>query len=657
MSQDKSTDSNRQSKNEDASQKTTPAAKPAGTSSTQAQSSSAQTSSSKAAGGADNKPAASPAKTDQGKTDQSKTDQSKTDQSKTDQSKTDQSKTDQSKTDQSKPDQSKAGAGKKQPEKPASSPQSSGNGSVRSGSEHSGSASRKTSSASGTQTSPAASDSATSGAGAKPASKPASSDAATGGHGGRGGQRGGQGSGGGRGNSRIALIVAAVALVVAVLAIAGAGYLWYASQQRMAALNAEIGSATDNVQHNLQQQLGPRVSQMNDQVDQLTQKLGRVDNTLDDRGQKLSSLSDTLNQVQTQNNKLQQALGGNHEQFVEQRILALLEAANQRLVIYHDPKGAMQALKLADQAIAHAGYPQLHPVRADIANEVASLEALPDPDIEGIALQLSQLAARVPKLPTDSDVPSTYHNGNTGQAGDRAGDDGSRGQAGFAGIDWQGHWHRMVDRLGNALSHMVTVRSANGTQNAPALIAPDQSFFLVQNLQLELRMARLALLEHNGEVYHESLSEARDWIGQYFDTDDSATQAVLSSLKTLSDVQLDWQAPDITPSLTHMRRIANAAGASDQSTSAADVENAASDSGEGQAPDDAQGGDQRGDAGNEGADNTGTTENGASDNANDSQGGDAPDKSDSASDQNDDTSADDTASPDASTTADGQEDR
>lgn len=370
-------------------------------------------------------------------------------------------------------------------------------------------------------------------------------------------------NGGGRGRG-IALIVAVVALVIAILSILAAGLVWYRGQQRMAALDQQIGSAASNVKSNLQQQITPRVAQLDQQVGQLSDRLGQVAQNEQSRGQQIDSVQQSLEQLRSQNAQLQSALGGNHEQFVEQRILALLEAANQRLTIYHDPQGAMQALQMADQAIAHSGLAQLHPVRSDIADEVAALQALPNPDIEGLALRLSKLADRVPKLPVATNVPSTYHNGDIDGTGN---DDASSGngnasnnasrQSGWAGVDWQGHWQRLTHTLGNALSHMVTVRSANGTQNAPALMAPDQSFFLAQNLQLELRMARLALLNHNGQVYHSSLSEARQWVSQYFNTDDSATKAVLNSLKQLSDVQLDWQSPDITPSLQRMRRLLN----------------------------------------------------------------------------------------------------
>lgn len=363
--------------------------------------------------------------------------------------------------------------------------------------------------------------------------------------------------GGGRRSPGIGLIVAVVALILALIAAAATGYLWYQGQQRIADLDSRVNTVEKGMQHNVQKVVMPKLSDMHDRMGQFSQRVDRLSQALDQRQQQIKKLRQSIRHVRHQNTQLSDQLGGNHERFVEQRIALLLEAANQRLQIAHDPKGAAQALKLADQAIARSGDPELHPVRAQIANEMAALKALPNPDIEGLSLKLSNDIEQIPKLPLKTNVPSTYH--SRPQPGDGSGaeqnDSSGSGSGEFAGIKLAKKWHQFLDSVGNALSRMVTIRRANGTENAPALMAPDQSFFLVQNLQLQLRSARLALLNGNAQTYQHALSGSRDWINKYFDTDDSAVSGVLDDLSELSHVKIDWQAPDLSGGLKTLHRI------------------------------------------------------------------------------------------------------
>lgn len=371
-----------------------------------------------------------------------------------------------------------------------------------------------------------------------------------------GGRAGGSENGGGRSPG---LVVAVVALIIAIVAAGSTGYLWYRGQQRIADLNSRVHTVEKGQQHTVQKVMLPKLSDMHDRMSQFSQRADKLSKALKQRKQQIGQLQQTIQHVQVQNRQLSDQLGGNHQRFVEQRIALLLEAANQRLQIDRDPRGAAQALSLADQAIQRSDDPELHPVRARIADEKAALKALPHPDIEGLSLKLSNAIQQVPKLPLKSNLPSSYHapadNDAGGDNNGSGSDNGQDGSTGFLGVKLAKKWHQFVDSVGSALSHMVTIRRANGTENAPALMAPDQSYFLTQNLQLQLRAARLALLDGNGKTYDDALSEARDWIRKYFDTSDSRVSAVLDDLSELSHAQLDWQAPDLSASLKTLRGI------------------------------------------------------------------------------------------------------
>lgn len=381
----------------------------------------------------------------------------------------------------------------------------------------------------------------------------------------------GSGSGGAKGTGKnLALIIAIVALVVAVLSVAAAAWLYVQSQSRAAATSEQIDSATANVKSQVEQQLGPRVQGIGQSLSDVSDQLRGIDKRVGAHDDALTDLQSTVEQVRRQNRQLQDALGGNNDTLIQQRVAALLETAQQRLTIYRDPAGTLAALKSADQTIARSGAGGLRPVRQAIAQEIAAVQSLPNPDVEGLALQLSQLIERVPKLPTQSHVPGTFDRNSESGADESAGpsdagNEDASANLGLAGIDWKAQWQRLTDRAGQALSSMVSVRRANGTQNAPTLMAPDQAFFLVENVQLSLRSARLALLAGNENTYTSSLSDAADAIRRYFDTDASATKGMLSSIDELKRVSLAWEAPDISDSLTRLNRIMRDDAAGDTS--------------------------------------------------------------------------------------------
>lgn len=70
------------------------------------------------------------------------------------------------------------------------------------------------------------------------------------------------------------------------------------------------------------------------------------------------------------------------------------------------------------------------------------------------------------------------------------------------------------------------------------LIAPEQVYFVRENLRLHLLDARTALLRHNGEVYQSDLNSAEAAVKQYFDPASPATQSWLKELAELKAIDV-----------------------------------------------------------------------------------------------------------------------
>lgn len=370
---------------------------------------------------------------------------------------------------------------------------------------------------------------------------------------------------GGRGT-----LIAVVALIVAIAALIGAGWLWYRGEQKLAALDSRVQTVEQGIQSSVQEVVMPRLSKFDQRLQSLSSDLESVQQNSQQQADRLGGMQKSLQDAQSQTAQLADRLEGNAQRWDVNQIEALLRAANQRLQLFEDPAGARQALQFASDAIGRKGDPRLFEIRSEIVNEIAALRALPQPDIEGLALDLAAMVKQVPDLPLASTVPGAYSQSGDASGGEPGGDGQANQQANQQAdsaaeqsTDSDGTtldnvkskltqgWGQFQSSVGEALSGMMTIRRSDGTQSA--LLPPDQVFFLSQNLQLELRAARLALLEGDTDSYRESLGAARQWLDDYYDTGASQVSSMRERLDQISNVKLDWDAPDISQSLSMLR--------------------------------------------------------------------------------------------------------
>ena len=79
--------------------------------------------------------------------------------------------------------------------------------------------------------------------------------------------------------------------------------------------------------------------------------------------------------------------------------------------------------------------------------------------------------------------------------------------------------------------------------NDVPLVAPDQQFFLRENLRMRLLSARFALLAREDEAFAADLRSAREWLGQYFDMRDRRVAAARAALEELEHTPVEIQLP------------------------------------------------------------------------------------------------------------------
>lgn len=227
-----------------------------------------------------------------------------------------------------------------------------------------------------------------------------------------------------------------------------------------------------------------------------------------------------------------------NQDFALEEIESYLRVANRQLQLAGNFAAAETALGLADERLALLDDPAFLGVRSEIADEIAALQRVEQPDLTGIALALSALSEQASGLALKGHervAPATAPDQTNAAAGSQSG------------------WDRFVASVQAALKGLVAVRRTD-TAVEP-LLPPDEVYFLYRNLELKLEVARLALLQRNQEVYRTSLRGVRSWLNTYFDTQDGSVANALNQIADLEGKQIAPTLPDISGSLQQLQQV------------------------------------------------------------------------------------------------------
>ncbi len=214
----------------------------------------------------------------------------------------------------------------------------------------------------------------------------------------------------------------------------------------------------------------------------------------------------------------------------------LLRIANQRLMIEKDIRGALSALKAADEVLAESDDIGVYPVRQQLAKEILALKGIAGVDRTGLYLQLEAAIDSIHQL-TDQALISENAPGFL--TGNQSGDSGNDG----AGNPLTEAWREVK----STLQQVVVVRRLD--EKVKPLLSPDQSAYARLNLQLMLEEAELAVLRGNQALYERALAKARSAIDEWYDASHPRVAALSQSLAELAAKNVDPKLPDISQSL------------------------------------------------------------------------------------------------------------
>lgn len=286
----------------------------------------------------------------------------------------------------------------------------------------------------------------------------------------------------------------------------GGGYLLYQQMQQQLQLQETKNLA-------LQDQLQQALLVPNQRIAQLEQQQLSDAKTF----QELSKLATDQSQLQDRLNKLAQR---SPTHWMASEAEYLVNMAGRKLWLEKDPRTATDLLKSADETIAAMNNPALLPIRKALAKDIAATTNIKSVDIEGGVLALDALIAQLDKLPLNRADNASSTPEDTAISGDLN--------------DWQSN----LSKTWKALTQdFITIR--HRTADAPALLAPEQQWYLVENIRHKLLQSQLALYRYDRAAYHQSLMMARQWIQTYFDVQAHQTSEAIAEIDKLATLELD----------------------------------------------------------------------------------------------------------------------
>ena len=294
-----------------------------------------------------------------------------------------------------------------------------------------------------------------------------------------------------------------------------------------------------------------------------------------------------LSEVSLQRSQLEElmlALSRSRDDNLVQDLESAVKLAQQQAQLTGSTQPMVAALRAADQRIARAAQPRLNPVQRAIARDIDRIQAAPLADIPALVLRLDELARQVDEWPVLNQVgrPRTAPAAKAAQpavaaSGEPApttepvvvaaepaptGDVGAAAEEGGLSAGWNrvsGWWNALWARTWAELtrSGRELVRVSRIDRPEAALLAPEQAFFLRENLKLKLLNARLGLLARQWTTSQADLLAVEVAIARYFDT---SVAQVANAQTLVARLRRDLVATDVPRPDETLAALAAAAG-------------------------------------------------------------------------------------------------
>ncbi|MBD9395477.1 uroporphyrinogen-III C-methyltransferase [Acidovorax sp. ACV01] len=225
--------------------------------------------------------------------------------------------------------------------------------------------------------------------------------------------------------------------------------------------------------------------------------------------------------------ELMQSLSRSRDENLVVDIESAIRLAQQQAQLTGSLEPLVAALKSANQRIERAAQPRLAPVQRAIGRDLDRLTRATVTDTAGLLGRLDDLVRQVDELPVLNAVAQAAA---TRRLAATPAPEGTTppNQGNLAW--WQAALQRSWEVVRDEARGLVRVSRID--QPEAILLAPEQTFFLRENLKLKLLNARLGVLARQFESARADLAAATVALNKYFDPASRRTQNAASTLQT-----------------------------------------------------------------------------------------------------------------------------
>jgi uroporphyrin-III C-methyltransferase len=219
--------------------------------------------------------------------------------------------------------------------------------------------------------------------------------------------------------------------------------------------------------------------------------------------------------------ELMQSLSRSRDENLVVDIESAVRLAQQQAQLTGSLEPLLAALKTADLRLVRAAQPRLAPLQRAIGRDLGRIKTTALSDTLALLVKLDDLVRLADELPLANAVASVATMGDT------------HAPASDLVPNW---WTRTVRVVFDEARSLLRVSRVE--QPEAALLSPEQSFFVRENLKLKLLNARLGLLARQLESSRADVRAASTVLNRYFDATARKTQAAATLLQ---QVQADMR--------------------------------------------------------------------------------------------------------------------
>ncbi|SHM30404.1 uroporphyrinogen-III C-methyltransferase [Rhizobacter sp. OV335] len=263
-----------------------------------------------------------------------------------------------------------------------------------------------------------------------------------------------------------------------------------------------------------------------------------------DSAAKVALLEAKLSEVAIQRSQLEdliQSLSRSRDENVLVDIDAGLRVAQQQAAITGSAEPLVAALKQADERLARYSQPRLDGVRRAIARDIDRVRSVGVADIGGLSIKVDEVVRLVDELPLLSQAEPRRETPKPAASAASVPRPSARSASpvGSTPTPVGGGLAELSDRLGALFDRVWgetrSLVRVSRVDNPDAMwLAPEQAFFLRENLKLRLLNARLAVLSRQFDAAQTDLLSAQQALERYFDRSSRRTTVALELVKQVA---------------------------------------------------------------------------------------------------------------------------